>query len=127
MPSTGFDSKNVAIDFDGIDISMLILTGTTKSLNLHKQSIGRAFRCEHPIIMDLVDDNRISKKHWTIRNKNYKEMNCDVQVYNMRSDSGNESNNESNNESSNNTNDNTNEVESMHQERLRMYLAKKND
>ena len=76
--STGFDSKNVAIDFDGMDISMLILVGTTKSHNLHIQSIGRAFRCDHPIIVDAVDSDRISLAHWRARKKNYEEMNCNI-------------------------------------------------
>ena len=81
--STGFDSKNVAIDFDGIDINMLILAGTTKSKNLHLQSIGRAFRCQNPVIIDLVDDNRISKSHWYKRKQNYSQMNCEIKEFSM--------------------------------------------
>ena len=76
--STGFDSKNVAIDFDGVDISMLILVGSTKSYNLHIQSIGRCFRSESPVIIDFVDNNRISKSHWNARRKHYQEMNCEI-------------------------------------------------
>lgn len=81
--STGFDSKNVAVNFDGIDISMLLLVGSTKSYNLHIQSIGRAFRSDSPVIVDFVDDNRISKSHWNIRKKHYQEMNCDIQEVKM--------------------------------------------
>ena len=73
--STGFDAKNVAIDFDGIDIDTLIFTASTKSHNLHIQSIGRVFRSDCPTILELVDDNRISKSHWRARKKNYDEMN----------------------------------------------------
>lgn len=76
--STGFDAKNASIDFDGKDIDMLIAAGSTKSHNLHIQSIGRAFRSENPVIIDLVDDNRISKSHWSARKKNYEEMNCEI-------------------------------------------------
>ena len=82
--STGFDSKNVAMNFDGIDISMLLLVGSTKSYNLHIQSIGRAFRSESPVIVDFVDDNRISKSHWNIRRKHYEEMNCEVEEVVMK-------------------------------------------
>lgn len=76
--STGFDSKNVAIDFDGMDISMMIFLASTKSFNLHIQSIGRAFRSANPVIFDFVDDNRISQSHWKAREKNYNEMNCEI-------------------------------------------------
>lgn len=76
--STGFDAKNASIDFDGKDIDMLIAAGSTKSHNLHIQSIGRAFRSDNPVIIDLVDDNRISKSHWNARKKNYEEMNCEI-------------------------------------------------
>jgi len=76
--STGFDCKNVAINFDGSDIDLLISAGSTKSVVLHDQSIGRP-RSETPIIIDLVDDNRISKKHWGCRKKNYiNEYNCEI-------------------------------------------------
>ena len=76
--STGFDAKNCATDFDGIDIQLMILCGSTKSHNIHIQSIGRAFRSDSPIIVDIVDDNSISKRHWTERKKNYLQMNCEI-------------------------------------------------
>lgn len=81
--STGFDSANVAINFDGIAIDTLILAGSTKSHNLHIQSIGRVFRSDYPTIFELVDDNRISKSHWRARKKNYDEMNCEQEEYNI--------------------------------------------
>jgi superfamily II DNA or RNA helicase len=76
--STGFDAKNVAIDWDGRNIDMLMLVGSTKSYNLHIQSIGRAFRCDSPIIFDIVDENKITKRHWNERRKNYEEMNSKI-------------------------------------------------
>jgi len=81
--STGFDSANVAINFNGIAIDTLILAGSTKSHNLHIQSIGRVFRSDYPTIFELVDDNRISKSHWRARKKNYDEMNCEQEEYNI--------------------------------------------
>jgi superfamily II DNA or RNA helicase len=82
--STGFDSKNVAIDFDGMAISMMIFLASTKSFNLHIQSIGRAFRSDNPVVIDFVDENRISKSHWNARHKNYKEMNCTIHEIEMK-------------------------------------------
>ena len=79
--STGFDCKNVATGFNGIAIDTLILAGSTKSHNLHIQSIGRVFRSDSPQIIELVDDNRISKSHWRERNKNYQEMNCEIREF----------------------------------------------
>ena len=61
----------------------MILAGSTKSYNLHIQSIGRAFRSDHPLILDLVDNNRISKSHWRSRKKNYEEMNCDIKHFDL--------------------------------------------
>ena len=51
---------------------MLILTGSTKSLVSVEQQCGRVFRSDTPIIIDLVDDNRICKGHWRERLKYYK-------------------------------------------------------
>jgi superfamily II DNA or RNA helicase len=76
--STGFDCRNVSENFDGIDIQVMILCGSTKSHNIHIQSIGRSFRSDNPIIVDIVDENSISKRHWTERKKNYLQMNCDI-------------------------------------------------
>ena len=39
-------------------------TGSTKSLQALNQWTGRVFRAEFPIIIYLDDDNRISKNHW---------------------------------------------------------------
>ena len=86
--STGFDAKNVATDWDGADIDMLILAGSTKSHNLHIQSVGRAFRASNPTIIDIVDDNRISKSHWNARRKNYEQENCKIYYSEMKNGAG---------------------------------------
>jgi superfamily II DNA or RNA helicase len=82
--STGFDAKNVAINWDGVAIDMLLLVGTTKSHNLHIQSIGRAFRSDFPTIIDFVDDNKISDGHWKSRRANYNKMNCEIEEIIMK-------------------------------------------
>ncbi len=81
--STGFDAQNVAIDWKNICIDTLILTGSTKSHNMHIQSIGRVFRASAPTIIELVDDNRVVKSHWRERKKNYMEMNCEIKEFNL--------------------------------------------
>jgi superfamily II DNA or RNA helicase len=78
---TGFDAKNVAINWDGLHIDTLILAGSTKSLTLHTQTIGRAFRSNNPTIIDLVDDNPIAKRHWLARKKNYDSLNCEIKEF----------------------------------------------
>lgn len=82
--STGFDAKNVAINWDGVAIDMLLLVGTTKSHNLHIQSIGRAFRSDFPTVIDFVDDNKISEQHWKSRRANYNKMNCEIEEIIMK-------------------------------------------
>ncbi len=76
--STGFDAANTAENFDGIHIEVMILCGSTKSHNLHIQSIGRCFRSSEPTIVDIVDKDVLSARHWTARKKNYLAMNCDI-------------------------------------------------
>ena len=76
--STGFDAQNVASEWDGMAIDTCILAGSTKSKNLHIQSIGRAFRSDTPTIIDLSDSDRITKSHWSARKKIYKSLNSTI-------------------------------------------------
>jgi len=76
--STGFDCSTASLNFDGIAIDTCILAGSTKSANLHIQSIGRAFRSKAPTILDIVDKNEILKRHWNERKKNYLELCCTI-------------------------------------------------
>ena len=111
--STGFDSKNVAINFDGMAISMLILAGSTKSFNLHQQSIGRAFRSDNPTIIDMADDDKISRNHWNQRRKNYEEMNCEIFEVKMKKKEG-----ESHGQETQEQESHESDIAQMHQERL---------
>ncbi len=67
---TGFDAKNVASDWQGKQFNMVMLTGSTKSIPLLIQMIGRA-RAMYIIVYDWVDENKIVKRHWTARKKEY--------------------------------------------------------
>jgi len=84
--SVGFDAKNSAINFNGINIDTLLLCGSTKSYNLHIQSIGRAFRSDNPLIVEFIDDDRISKSHSRERDKNYESLNCEIKVFKVNND-----------------------------------------
>lgn len=68
---TGFDEKTACPDFNGIRINMLILCTSIKKASQLEQSIGRVFRAEMPVVIDLVDDNPILKRHWNERKKWY--------------------------------------------------------
>ena len=54
----------VCPNWGGKRSSLMILTGSTKSLQALNQWTGRVFRAKFPIILYLDDDNRISKNHW---------------------------------------------------------------
>jgi superfamily II DNA or RNA helicase len=82
--STGFDAKNVAINWDGLNIDTLIMTCSTKSYNLHIQSIGRGFRSESPSIIHIVDEDKISKSHWSVCKKTYSSLNCQIHEIHMK-------------------------------------------
>jgi len=70
---TGFDEAQSCPDWGGQRSNMMILAGSTKSLTGLDQFIGRVFRADFPVIIDLVDNNRISKSHWTQRKKLYED------------------------------------------------------
>jgi len=109
--STGFDASNVAENFDGIAIDTIILAGSTKSHNLHIQNIDRVFRSDSPIIIDLVDSNRISLSHWRERKKNYDEMNCEIKEFNLNKKEAKDELSEA-------------EREELHSSRLKAFLDK---
>jgi superfamily II DNA or RNA helicase len=50
---TGFDEKNACKDFGGKRINMVILASSIKDEALLEQSVGRGFRSEDPIIVDI--------------------------------------------------------------------------
>lgn len=70
---TGFDEKNACKDFGGQRINMVILMTSIFDRNLLEQNVGRGFRSDDPIVIDLVDDHATFKKHWYERRKWYLE------------------------------------------------------
>ena len=68
-------------DWGGQRSNMLILTGSTKSLSGLEQFTGRVFRADFPTIIDLVDDNRICKGHWTKRRKWYEDEDRNGEIH----------------------------------------------
>ena len=69
----GFDECVVATDWNGVRLNMMLLTGSTKNVYSLCQFVGRVFRADSPIIIDFVDDNRITKSHWRKRVKWYED------------------------------------------------------
>jgi superfamily II DNA or RNA helicase len=112
---TGFDEAMACPDWSGERSNMLILTGSTKSLSGLEQITGRVFRSEFPTIIDLVDDNRICKSHWTQRKKWYEEesRNGEIQYIEMKKDERVQSNNETMNEEEDNGETSIKDVKSI--------------
>ena len=81
--AVGFDAANSAVNWQNVCIDTLILTGSTKSHNMHIQSIGRVFRADNPTVIELIDKNRISASHWRERKKNYEELNCEIKEFTL--------------------------------------------
>lgn len=69
----GFDEAVVSADWNGIRLNMMFLVGSTKNIYSLCQFVGRIFRADHPIIIDFVDADRISSKHWNARRKWYED------------------------------------------------------
>jgi hypothetical protein len=63
---TGFDEENFCSDFKGTPSDVLILTTSISedNLPLYIQVSGRAMRSENPIIVYLVDEHNICKRHF---------------------------------------------------------------
>jgi hypothetical protein len=75
----GFDEKESCHDWRGERINMLILASPTKKI---EQIAGRVFRADVPIIVDIVDNHKNTKAHWTIRKKWYESRNG--MIYQMK-------------------------------------------
>jgi len=82
--SRGFDEKTFCKDFNGKNINVLILVGSTKSLVLMEQMIGRILRSNNPIMYYLIDDNPISKSHYNEGLPLFKELNGSFETINMK-------------------------------------------
>ena len=89
---TGFDESTFCIDFKGRKSNMMIICGSTKDEVGLEQFTGRVFRAKFPIIFDLVDDNPISKKHWSARSKWYLERNGTIKTYQINPNNKNKTN-----------------------------------
>ena len=78
-------------DWSGERSNMLILTGSTKSLTGLEQMTGRVFRAAFPTIIDMVDNNKICKRHWTERKKWYEDegRNAEIIFIEMKKDENN--------------------------------------
>ena len=80
----GFDEAVACADWNGIRLNMMILTGSTKNVNSLCQFVGRIFRSEHPIIIDMVDNISICKRHWTQRKKWYSDPEQNGTIYEIK-------------------------------------------
>lgn len=117
---TGFDEAMACPDWGGQKSNMMILTGSTKSLSGLEQITGRVFRSRFPTIIDLVDDNRICKRHWTQRRKWYEDpdRNGEIHYIEMKRDEGAQGNDTLGGEL------NQNQINTMHNKTLARARAK---
>jgi len=72
---TGFDEKMSCPDFGGKRADLLIYLASTKKAGMMEQNVGRVFRADQPAVIHFVDDNPISKRHWSEVQKWYKSRN----------------------------------------------------
>ncbi len=80
---TGFDEKAACEDFNGVRINLLLLVGSTQSVELLEQIAGRVFRSDFPQIIHFVDDCPISFNHWKKSAPWYRSRNG--QIYEINS------------------------------------------
>lgn len=122
---TGFDEEMVCPDWGGERSNMMILTGSTKSLQGLEQFTGRVFRSEFPIIIDFVDNNRICKSHWNDRRKWYEDPERNGEIIYCdppKSNNNQEVNNQVTNSDNDSNNNNNIVVNKYTQARLKLKL-----
>jgi len=59
-------------------LDLLLLVGSIKSRNALEQGVGRVFRAASPNVIHFVDDNKISKRHWTSPRPWYKSRKGEI-------------------------------------------------
>lgn len=70
----GFDQENSAENFDGKKFNIMILASNILQA---EQVVGR-LRCNHPIILDIIDEFSTFKKHAKIREEWYLSRNAQI-------------------------------------------------
>lgn len=61
---TGFDQETLCSNYLGERFNLLIIASSIKKYSMLIQNIGRVFRSDNPIIIFLVDNDKILKSHW---------------------------------------------------------------
>lgn len=62
----GFDEKTLCKNYSGVQRDVLIMLGSIKSTTLFTQVFGRVRgRADYPVLFYLLDNDSISKKHWS--------------------------------------------------------------
>lgn len=80
---TGFDEKSACQNFSGFRIDMLILMTSIASMELLEQVAGRCFRADFPMIIHLVDDLSMIKRHWKEAEEWYRSRNGTIYEINI--------------------------------------------
>lgn len=73
-----FDEKSFCPNFGGKRIDLLIMGSSIKKHSNLDQAAGRVFRALMPTIIDMVDEDRIAKRHFSIRKQWYDSRNSDI-------------------------------------------------
>jgi superfamily II DNA or RNA helicase len=76
-------TSKVGVGFDWPKADALLLAADLQEYFI--QYLGRVFRRKDmtPIIFDIVDDNRILKRHYTTRSKVYKKHGGEIKIYKL--------------------------------------------
>jgi superfamily II DNA or RNA helicase len=67
----GFDEEGACENFGGKRIELVIITTSIKKSSVLEQNVGRGFRSEFPMVIHLVDNHAIAKRHFRDNKKWY--------------------------------------------------------
>ena len=81
--ATGLDEATNCLNFSGKQTRVLLIASSIKDPEAVAQMVGRV-RHSAPIIMDLVDQNRILLNHWKARLKVYNDLHHWLQDPNLK-------------------------------------------
>ena len=59
-------------------IDTLIMAGSTKSKTWIMQALGRAFRSDRPMVLDLIDENGTHDRHWKVKRAIYNKLKAKI-------------------------------------------------
>lgn len=81
----GFDKANACDEFTGNEFDMVILAQSIKDPSTLTQAFGRGLRGSECLVIHIIDNNNIFKKHWREAKETYEETCPKLEIFETES------------------------------------------